>query len=275
MSNEVAKTGYRAGDPALTDPMVDFYREVMCLLKEQSVPYAVAGAFALREHTGICRVTKDLDLFLTAENMCRSVELLRARGYDCEVRDAVWLSKVVRDPIFIDLITGMSNAVFSVDDEWIERATRANVLGVDTRVLAPEELIVAKLFVSRRERFDGADIAHIIYHCRNLDWARVLDLVGDHWGMLLWSLLLFRYVYPGQNSRVPADVWELLLSKLINELGNPTTTATFRGSLVDENMFAVDVENWGLPNLYAEYRAQRLENLEPLFARCGLSVDTA
>ena len=41
------------------------FREILESIERSEVPYAVAGAFALREHTGICRDTKDLDLFLT------------------------------------------------------------------------------------------------------------------------------------------------------------------------------------------------------------------
>ena len=43
------------------------FREVLTLLNEQELPYAVSGAFALREYTGICRYTKDLDVFLSAQ----------------------------------------------------------------------------------------------------------------------------------------------------------------------------------------------------------------
>jgi hypothetical protein len=32
--------------------------------------------------------------------------------------------------------------------------------------------------------------------------------------------------------------------------------AKFRGSLLDENMFAIDVKEWGLDNVLADYRVQ-------------------
>jgi hypothetical protein len=38
---------------------------------------------------------------------------------------------------------------------------------------------------------------------------------------------------------------------------NPDPCARFRGSLVDENMFAIDVREWGLDDLLSEYRACR------------------
>ena len=52
-------------------------------------------------------------------------------------------------------------------------------------MLAAEELIASKLFIARRERFDGADIAHVIYGTKgDLDWQRILRMAGEHWEML-------------------------------------------------------------------------------------------
>jgi hypothetical protein len=241
-----------------------FYRTVLQLLNRHRVPYAIAGAFALHQHTGIWRVTKDLDIFMTAEGMSRALMIL-VKHFKCEVTDPVWLAKVRSGRFFIDLITGMSNAVFVVDDSWIDRARPAMVLGVKTKILGSEELLVSKLFVIRRERFDGADIAHIVYGSRErIQWKRVMDVVGDHWEILLWSLLLFRYVYPAHSAHVPAHIWDDLLTRLRKELANCNSEAPFRGSLVDDNMFAIDVNEWGLPDLLSEYRSRRMKSIGPM-----------
>ena len=84
-----------------------FYKNVLQLLNRHRIPYAIAGAFALHQHTGIWRVTKDLDVFLTAESLSRAVSILSKRGFKCEITDAVWLAKVRKGRFFIDLITGM------------------------------------------------------------------------------------------------------------------------------------------------------------------------
>jgi len=217
----------------------------------------------LRQHTGIFRFTKDLDLFLTSKNAGRALQFLEEHGFQTEICDPVWLAKAHRDDFFVDLITGMSNAAIVVEDSWIERAKPAVIYGVETRVLAPEDLIASKLFVTRRERFDGADIAHVIYGTQGkLDWRLVLQTVGEHWEMLLWALVLFRYVYPAQTNYVPQDVWQELLSKFQNAIANPDPNADFRGSLVDENMFAIDIREWGLANLLANLRARRLSQTQ-------------
>ena len=249
------------------------FREVLIALQNNHVPYAVSGAFALRQHTGICRFTKDLDLFMTARTVCEALPILREHGFECEVVDPVWLAKAHKGEFFVDLITGMSNGVLVVEDSWIERASPAVVQGVVTRVLAPEELVASKIFVARRERFDGADIVHVIYGTYpSFDWDREMQLVGENWEMLLWSLVLFRYVYPGQSHYVPATIWCDLLRRLEKELAHPHPKAKFRGSLVDHNMFAIDVNEWGLADLLEQARRRRLRQIAE---EGGCSVDSA
>ena len=240
----------------------ELFHEVLSIFEESGIFYAVAGAYALHAHTGICRDTKDLDIFLTPENAQLAMRRLRERGFECETCDPVWLYKVHRQSYFVDLITGMSNAVLTVEDSWIDRAKPAVVEGVHSSVLAAEELLASKLFVTRRERFDGADIAHVIYGTRGrLEWQRILALAGESWEMLLWALVLFRYVYPSQAGYVPRDVWQQLISRFQEAVLHPDPSSQFRGSLVDDKMFAIDVKEWGLANLLLDFRNRRLRAL--------------
>jgi hypothetical protein len=249
----------------LPEKQESLFREVLSVLEEKGIPYAVSGAFALRQHTGISRFTKDLDVFLSATQVPMALACLCERGFVCEVCDPVWLAKAHRDEFFVDLITGMSNAAITVDPSWIERAHPATIVGVETRVLAPEELVASKLFVTRRERFDGADIAHVIYGASgDFDWNRLLQLAGEHWEILLWALVLFRYVYPAHSDYVPASLWQDLLSRYMHLVAHPDPNTPFRGSLIDENMFAIDVREWGLEDVLQQYRDRlqpKIENL--------------
>lgn len=240
----------------------DLFKEVLSVFEQTGIKYAVAGAYALNAHTGICRDTKDLDVFLTAQHAELALRCLGERGFACEICDPVWLYKVHRNGYFVDLITGMSNAVLTVQDAWIERSCPAMVEGVQSRVLAAEELLASKLFVVRRERFDGADIAHVIYGTRgNLDWGRILELAGESWEMLYWALILFHFVYPAQSDYVPRRVWDRLTARFQDSISHPDPGAKFRGSLVDEKMFAIDVKDWGLDNLLLDFRRRRLETV--------------
>ena len=69
------------------------FREVMELMRRNKVQCVVSGAFALHEHTGIWRDTKDLDLFMPANEVARALMLLEMDGFPAEIVDAVWLAK--------------------------------------------------------------------------------------------------------------------------------------------------------------------------------------
>jgi predicted nucleotidyltransferase len=239
------------------------FREVLQLLNDRHVPYAVSGAFALHQHTGIWRDTKDLDLFLTAPSAKRALEVLKEDAFETEVTDPIWLSKARRNGFFVDLITGMSNGIITVEDSWIEGSARAKVAGVQTRVLAAEELIASKIFVLFRERYDGADIAHIIHGTRGrLDWDRLLHLAGDHWELLFYAMVLFKYVYPRKTDFIPREIWDSMLERTKQAIENPDPKATFRGSLLDDRMFAIDVQEWGMNDLLGESRKRREDEID-------------
>jgi Uncharacterised nucleotidyltransferase len=247
--------------PELPAEQRQLFVEVLQLMNKYNVPYVISGAFALHQHTGICRDTKDLDLFLPAEDVHRALEALSEAGFETEVADPVWLAKAHRDDFFVDLITGMSNGAVTVERSWIERSTPCTVLGVPSRVLGAEELIASKMFVTRRERFDGADICHVIFGTRDtFDWDYMMELVrqhGDHWEIMLWHLVLYQYVYPAYTDAVPRRIWDTLLRKFQQAVANPDRNAKFRGSLIDENMFWIDVNEWGMANTLDELRDAR------------------
>src|SRR3954467_12594652 len=239
------------------------FREVLLLLNEKHVPYAVSGAFALHAHTGIWRDTKDLDLFLTAEAAARARQVLQEDGFEIEITDPVWLSKARRDDFYVDLITGMSNGIVTVDDSWIEGSARAKIPGIQTRVLAAEELIASKMFVLFRERYDGADIAHVIHGTRGrLDWDRLMHLAGQHWELLFYAMIMFKYIYPSKTEFIPREIWESMLERTKQAIESPDPKAKFRGSLLDERMFAIDVAEWGMNDLLGESRKRREGEIE-------------
>jgi len=79
-------------------------------------------------------------------------------------------------------------------------------------------------------------------------------LMGEHWQMLLWCLVLYQYVYPAHTEYVPQEIWEELLHRFKVELKHPNMGIEFRGSLIDEKMFAIDVMEWGKRNILEEHR---------------------
>lgn len=249
--------------PDFVEEALACYRGALECLEQAGIPFAVAGAFALHHHTGIWRTTKDLDIVLEAAVMPPALHALEQRGFKTEITDPVWLAKAYSGNHFVDLITAMANAALLVDRSWIERSEPYQLFGIPCRVLGAAEIIASKLFVSRRERFDLADVAHVIRaKGRRLDWKRVRDLMSGHEELLLWSLVFFAYVYPAHVELIPRELWNSLLRGLENHLDHPRTDAPFRGSLIDPNMFAIDVTEWGERDLFTENRERRQPLLE-------------
>jgi len=229
------------------------YRGVIHHLLEANVPFAVSGGFAFHHHTGIWRVTKDLDLVVPPNDVPNAFKVLVEEGFETYVQDPVWLAKARRGDYFVDLITGVGNATLTVEPSWIDRAVEDMILGIRCKVLGVEEMIASKLFVTRRERFDGADIAHLLKaHTRTIDWDRLRKLTAPHWPMLYWYLVLFAYIYPAQINDVPQCVWRELHNDFADLAINPPEGVPFRGSLIDPKMFAIDVKEWGERDLYRE-----------------------
>src|SRR4051812_45771500 len=92
------------------------YRDIIFAMNRADAPYAIGGAFALRQHTGIWRATKDLDLFVPPQRTASALTHLRQQGFHTSIEDSVWLAKVKRGEYFVDLITGLSNACILVDE---------------------------------------------------------------------------------------------------------------------------------------------------------------
>lgn len=251
--------------PDFLPDALECYRGVLESLQQARIPYAVAGAFALHKHTGIWRVTKDLDIVLEARSVPDALLRLRQMGFETRIEDPIWLAKASRGEYFVDLITALGNAVLIVDRTWLERAEPYEIFGIRCRVLAAEEVIASKLFVSHRERFDGADIAHLIRSCgSHLDWDRLQHLVSEHWELLLWSLIFFAYIYPSRVSIVPQQLWTELMRRLEERVQHSNKDEPFRGTLIDPNMFAIDVKERGERDLFREYCARHPSLLQAI-----------
>lgn len=117
-----------------------------------------------------------------------------------------------------------------------------------TAKLTPaEEMIWSKAFIMERERYDGADVVHLLdARAERLNWPRLLDRMGPHWRVLLSHLIQFGYIYPGEGHRIPAWVMKDLLDRIQNEVEAPASaTPLCRGTLVSREQYLHDVERQG------------------------------
>jgi hypothetical protein len=196
-------------------------------------------------HTGIFRSTKDLDVFLQPRDLKTALDAFSAAGYETEVRSRHWLAKTKEDAFVLDLIFGFWNAHMKIDQTWIERSRAARFAGIKVPVISPEDLIASKCYVAARDRFDGSDIVHLIRSVNGkLDWRRVHYLLGEDYPLLLWHLILYDYVYPGQGQHVHRFMVRLF-HKLRKHWPENPPPSYFRGPLLDPVCYNVDILEMG------------------------------
>jgi hypothetical protein len=224
-----------------------FYGDVLDLLLKHDAPFLVGGAFALNCYAGVTRDTKDLDLFVRPRH-CESVlDVLARAGYHTELTFPHWLGKAYAGERVIDVIFSSGNGHCEVDDDWFRHAVEATALGRPVKLCPPEEMIWVKTYVMERERFDGADINHLIRACGpTLNWQRLLSRFGPHWRLLLAHLTLFGFVYPGERTIIPADIVDILLDRLKAEQRTaPTDRRVCQGTLLSRAQYLPDIQEWG------------------------------
>lgn len=238
----------KVGPPEFSTAEREVYGAAVDTLEQSGVRHLLGGALALNLYTGIWRNTKDLDVFVSPEEVDSALRALEAAGFDPERTNPRWLSKARRGELFLDLIHANQNGINRVDDSWFEAAAEAEALGRRVRIVSPEDLIVSKLFVASRDRFDLSDVLHVIFARRgDLDWERILSRLGEHWELLLAYLHFYRYVYPSHTNYLPRPVMVALVERFRQE-PSPASGPRFRGTMLDAESFRVDVEAWGLPD---------------------------
>jgi hypothetical protein len=233
-----------------------FYRQAVLTLKESSIPFLIGGAYSFAQYTGIQRHTKDFDVFVLPEDSERALLLFAGQGFRTELTFPHWLGKVYAGENFIDLIFSSGNGLATVDDAWFAHAGEADVFGEPVLLCPPEETVWSKAFIQERERFDGADVTHLIRaRGRDFDWARLLRRFGPHWPVLLGHLILFRYIYPGERDAVPDAVLHELLRRQQQALGStPPKARLCRGTLLSREQYLPDIEQWGYQDARLEPR---------------------
>jgi hypothetical protein len=244
-------------DGALDEVTFGFYRHVVQILNRAGVEFLVGGAYGLAHYTGIVRHTKDFDLFSRPQDAQRILGLLAQAGYHTELTFSHWLGKAYNGDDFCDVIFSSGNGVARVDDAWFEHATAAHLFREPVRLCPAEEMIWSKGFVIERERFDGADICHLLRaRGPGLDWRRLLARYGPHWRVLLSHLVLFGFVYPGEQTNVPAWVMEELVGRVLEELRAPPPDRHLcRGTLLSRMQYLKDIEDWGYHDARREPQA--------------------
>jgi hypothetical protein len=247
----------------------DFYRDCLNVLGQANVPVLVGGAFAQEFFTGISRSTKDLDIFIVESSLQRALNALRDHGYRTEITFSHWLAKAFDNEgaNFVDIIFNSGNGLCKVDESWFERAASGEAFGQPVQFCPVEESIWQKAFIMERERYDGADIAHLLRaQSDKLDWDHLLRRFGPHWRVLLSYITLFGYIYPTERSKIPERVQRRLANLFAREIGRDAQGENIcAGTLLSRAQFLVDIDEWGYrdvrtPDLMSSEAVERWTN---------------
>ncbi len=221
-----------------------FYKDVLTLLNASNASYLIGGSLALAHYMHLPRSPKDLDIFLRREDVETTLELLKQHGYETLVVHSHWLAKAYKGDLFIDFIFNSGNGVALVDDDWFEEPPMGEIFGQKAPICRPEDIIWSKAFIMDRERFDGADIAHLIRDASaQINWQRLLDKFGSHWRVLFAHLMLYQFIYPG-NKAIPQWVIDNLLA-LATSADESLEGKLCQGTLLSRDQYSSDVEMYG------------------------------
>ena len=235
----------------------DFHRRSVTALHNENVPFLIGGAYVVEAYAGVSRRTKDFDLYVRPSDVRAAMDALARAGYKTEMTFPHWLAKASYRRDRVDLIFRAGNGLCEVDDSWFERAQDDELLGLHVKLSAPEEMIWMKAFIMERERFDGADIAHILVSCADqLDWQHLVERFGPDWRVLLSHLVLFGYIYPTEQDRIPKTVLGDLIARLRTEPPAAGQERLCRGTLLSRKQYLVDIHKWGFRDARLEKRVR-------------------
>ncbi len=232
-----------------------FHRRSMIALQDGNISFLIGGAYAVQVYGGISRRSKDFDLYVRPNHVDPALDALARAGYKTEKPFPHWLAKARRGRDYIDLIFRAGNGLCEVDDSWFERAQDNELEGLHVKLCAPEEMIWMKAYIMERERFDGADIAHILRSCaQKIEWPHLVRRFGPDWRVLLAHLVLFGYIYPSERTKIPTAIVDDLIERLQKEMVIAGRKRLCRGTLLSRKQYLVDVEEWGFLDARLEQR---------------------
>jgi hypothetical protein len=235
----------------------EFYCLAIDALQKASIEFLIGGAFAMRTYTGIERYTKDLDLMIRPSDADRTLAVCRDLGFRADYAFTHWLAKVHCGEYLIDVIFRAGNGLCEVDDAWFANSRETELFGRTLPLCPAEEIIWQKAYIMERERFDGADVLHLLRNCaQELDWQRLLARFGEDWRVLLSHLVLFGFVYPGEKHLIPEELFRFLLDRATKDKSEPRNGSPIcQGTLLSRAQYLVDVERLGFADARIDQRS--------------------
>ena len=148
-------------------------KKAAAALREADIAFLLGGSLASWARGGP-ETTHDLDFMIKPEDADRAVEVLCGTGMKAERPPEEWLLKVWDGDVLIDLIHGPSG--LEMTDDVIERGDTLNVLSMEMKVMALEDVVTTKLEALTEHELDYSGVLQIARALREqIDWAVVRE----------------------------------------------------------------------------------------------------
>jgi predicted nucleotidyltransferase len=173
----------------------DRFLEVLDLaietVRRADVPFVVIGSIASAA-LGRPRWSSrgaDIDLFVRADDVERSLEALSSAGFATEQGEPHWVLRAARSGVTVDLIYRAAGDLY-LDEEMLSRAEEAEFLGRKLPLVSREDLLVMKALAFGEQTPSYWHEALGIIARGELDWEYVLYR-ARHGTRRILSLLLY------------------------------------------------------------------------------------
>jgi hypothetical protein len=177
-------------EPSERDEIRDLLKRTAVALKQEGVPFALCGGYAAWVR-GAPEPDHDADFLVPESDAERTVKVLSDAGLDVVDPAEDWLTKVVGEHAFVDVI--WRTCGHPVERDLIERAEVRPVLSVEMPVLQATDILVTKLMALDEHYCDFGRLIPVARGIREqVDWDLVRREVASNDFAVVFLQLLGR-----------------------------------------------------------------------------------
>lgn len=163
---------------APADQLLAVMKQVAAALRDNEVPYLLAGSFAAWARGAPPRDT-DLDFAIKAEDGDRAVAALAEAGMPEKETPEEWLRKVSCGPVVVDVI--FDPAGLTIDDDVMARGDDIEVGGMTFRVMSVDDVMTTKLFAFKEHYLDYESVLEMARTLREqIGWDELRRRCADY-----------------------------------------------------------------------------------------------
>ena len=155
------------------EPLVDAMKIAAAALRDDEIPFALAGGLAVWARGGPA-TDHDVDLLVKPDDADRAHDALRRAGMRTERPPEDWLLKAYHDDTLVDLIFCPSGG--PVTDELLARADEREVMAMRLPVASIEDVLATKLLALTEQEPDYSSVLEIARTLREqIRWDEVRE----------------------------------------------------------------------------------------------------